>query len=207
MSRINAKRWFLPEMPDVLGTLREQAATTVEGIDAFVAWAEGDEAAADTVRACEHRADDYKRELRQALTTAFSTPLEPEDIFELSRGIDEIINSAKNVVREAEVMGTTSDPPIAEMAREIRDGTTELAGAFAALDGDGVEDSTAAADRAVKAQRRVEHIYRAAMSGLVDVEDVRDVTARRELYRRLARTSDRLVDVAQRVWYAVLKQT
>ena len=43
------------------------------------------------------------------------------------------------------------------------------------------------------------------MSALIDVEDIREVTARRELYRRLSRTSDEIVMVAERVWYAVLK--
>ena len=43
------------------------------------------------------------------------------------------------------------------------------------------------------------------MSALSDVEDVREVTAKRELYRRLARTSEQLGHVAERVWYAVLK--
>jgi hypothetical protein len=43
------------------------------------------------------------------------------------------------------------------------------------------------------------------MSALIDIEDLREIAARRELYRRLARTGDRLVDVAERVWYAVLK--
>ncbi len=43
------------------------------------------------------------------------------------------------------------------------------------------------------------------MSALVDVPDLREIASRRELYRRLARTGDHLVDVAERVWYAVLK--
>ncbi len=43
------------------------------------------------------------------------------------------------------------------------------------------------------------------MSGLIHSEDVREVTAMRRLYRRLARTSDHLANVAERFWYAVLK--
>jgi hypothetical protein len=43
------------------------------------------------------------------------------------------------------------------------------------------------------------------MSDLLALDDFRDVTARRELYRRLSRTSDSLVHTAERVWYAVLK--
>ena len=45
------------------------------------------------------------------------------------------------------------------------------------------------------------------MSALVDIADLREVAARRELYRRLVRTSDQLVDVAERVWYSVLKES
>jgi hypothetical protein len=43
------------------------------------------------------------------------------------------------------------------------------------------------------------------MSALINATDLREVAARRELYRRLARTSDGLVEVAERVWYSVLK--
>jgi uncharacterized protein len=186
--------------------LRQQAAITVEGVDALVAWAEGDAEAADVVRDCEHRADTTKRELRGALRSAFTTPLEPEDIFELSRGLDEVLNSAKNTVREAEVMRTGPDRAIAEMARELADGTTALAEAFVSLENAKPESATVAADRAVKSQRNLEHVYRAAMSGLIDAGDIREVAARRELYRRLARTSDNLIEVAERVWYSVLKE-
>ncbi len=45
------------------------------------------------------------------------------------------------------------------------------------------------------------------MSALLEVDDMAEVTARRELYRRLVRTSDHLATVAERVWYAVLKRS
>ena len=73
----------------------------------------------DRLRALEHQADTHKRELRAALTVAFSTPLEPEDIFELSSGLDEILDAAKNIVREAEAMRSAPDAAIAEMAAEL----------------------------------------------------------------------------------------
>ena len=44
------------------------------------------------------------------------------------------------------------------------------------------------------------------MSALLAVDDLREVAAKRELYRRLARTSDDLREVAERVWYSVLKE-
>jgi uncharacterized protein Yka (UPF0111/DUF47 family) len=202
---MNARmHWFLPQTPDVLGMLRRQAAITVEGVDELVAWAKGEAAAAERLRLCEHRADESKRELREALTEAFSTPLALEDIFELSRGIDEIVNDAKNLVGEAEAMRTEPDAAIAEMAGEIAAGTRQLAEALELLEAGDSAGATAAADRAVKDQRHLQHTYRASMSALVDIEDPREVTARRELYRRLARTGDELARVAERIWYSVL---
>jgi phosphate uptake regulator len=93
------------------------------------------------------------------------------------------------------------------MATELEEGVRNLAAAFDGLaDRTGGRDAaTRAADRAIKSQRRLEHRYRAAMSALIDVDDVREVTAKRELYRRLVRTGDHLANVAERVWYAVLK--
>ena len=201
------KRWFLPETPDVLAMLCAQADLTVQGMDALKVWANGDPAAADHVRRLEHEADDRKRELRAALTMAFMTPLDPEDIFELSRGLDEVLDSAKNAVREAEVMRAAPDAAIAEMTSELAEGTRRTEDAFAALSRGAIASATEAADAAVESQRRLEHVYRDAMSALVDRNDLREVAARRELYRRLARTSDQLVDVAERIWYSVLKES
>lgn len=200
------RRWFLPQAPDVLGMLREQAAITTAGMESLVEWAKGDGAAADTLRAHEHEADAKKRELREALVVAFSTPLEPEDIFELSRGIDEILNMAKNIAGEAEAMNTPPDPATAEMAGQLADGTRLLGEAFARFAADDRAAATELADRAVKEQRNLQHTYREAMSALIENEDLREVAARRELYRRLARTGDELVGVAERVWYSVLKE-
>jgi uncharacterized protein Yka (UPF0111/DUF47 family) len=199
--------WFIPQTPDLLGMLRKQAQTTVEGLDELLAWARGEEAAAERLRAAEHRADRQKRELRGALTDAFSTPLEPEDIFELSRGLDEILNSAKNLVGEAEAMHSGPDAATAEMSEELAGGTRRLGEAFSRFAEDDRAGATAAADRAVKDQRHLQHTYREAMSALIENQDLREVAARREIYRRLARTGDELVRVAERVWYSVLKET
>ena len=187
--------------------LRRQSATTTEGLDALAAWAQGDAGAGARLRELEHRADREKRKLREALTVAFSTPLEPEDIFELSRGIDEILNMAKNVVGEAEAMDTPPDAATAEMAALLAAGTRRLGEGLACFAEGERSEATDYADRAVGEQRDLQHAYRAAMSALVENQDLREVTARRELYRRLARAGDELVRVAERVWYSVLKES
>ena len=45
------------------------------------------------------------------------------------------------------------------------------------------------------------------MAELVAVDDVRDVMARRELYRRGSRIGEAVVDVAERIHYAIVKQS
>ena len=101
---VKGARWFLPESPDVIGMLQSQADITARGMAAFAAWAAGDTAKADEVRSAEHECDEVRRRLVSAVSEAFTTPLEPEDLFQLSRDLDKVINGAKNTVREAEAM-------------------------------------------------------------------------------------------------------
>lgn len=200
------KRWFLPETPDVLGMLRAQAAVTVDGLDALAAWADGDAAAAERVRAAEHAADDAKRVLWRALRDAFTTPLDSEDLYHLSAGLDKVLNRAKDVVREAEVLAFDPvDSALGEMSTLAADGVRHLADAFGVL---GVDEDAAlqAADAAVKSQRKIEKVYRRAMPALLALEDPRVAWVRGDIYRRLVDLSDGVIRVADRIWYAVVKE-
>ncbi len=174
-------------------------------MDAFAAWAGGDAAAEAAVRDGEHRADTVKREVFAALRGAFITPLEPEDLFALSRGVDRIINQAKDTVRESEVMACAPDPALAAMAAELATAVRRLDAAIGGL-APGGSGTTASADAAIKAAHRTERVYRAAMAELLTVDDPHEVMARRELYRRAARIADAVIDVAERVLYAVVKE-
>jgi hypothetical protein len=202
---VKVQHWFLPESPDVIGMLSLQLDVTTEGVDALVAWARGDTGKAHEIRALEHRGDEHKRALERALTTAFMTPLEPEDLYTLSRGIDWILNLSKDLVRESEVMATSPDPPLAEMCEQLAR-SVHLVSEAVHLLGSNSEAATARANEALRAQRQIEKVYREAMAALVGVEDLREVFARRELYRRVARIGEVVVDVAERVWYTVVKE-
>jgi uncharacterized protein len=201
--------WFFPETPDVLGMLRRQAAVTVDAMDALAAWASGERGASERLSGLEHDADDVKRELRLALRTAFITPIGAEDLYVLSQRLDDVLNGAKSAVREAEVLAMAPDEAMAGMASLLAEGVHHLADAFEVLAGAGSKaagDPTEGADRAVKAQRNLERVYRTAMVALLAVDDVREVMGRRELYRRFSRMSDGIAEVADRVWYAAVKE-
>ncbi|HUO71802.1 MAG TPA: DUF47 family protein [Solirubrobacteraceae bacterium] len=200
------RHWFLPDSPDLLGMLQRQLVVTVQGMDAFAAWAAGDAGAADRTRALEHEADGLKRELKLALREAFTTPMGPEDLFALSHGVDWVLNYAKDVIGESEVMACPPDEAIAEMARLLADAVRDIREAIARL-GSTPGDPVDAAEAAVKAERSVEKVYRRAMAALLEEEDLREVIARRELYRRCSRIGEVIVDVAERVGYAIAKES
>jgi uncharacterized protein Yka (UPF0111/DUF47 family) len=197
--------WFLPETPDVLGTLAAQADITVTGIGAFAAWAHGDADQEREVRDAEHRADQVRRDLQTQLRHAFSTPVDQEDLYSLSELLDSVLNAAKNIVREADALGVAPDAPAAAMADDLAEGLGHLRVALDHLTGDG-DTATHEADAALAAERRMEKVYRQAMHELAAVEDLRRAMALRELYRRVLEAGERLAAVAERVWYAVVKE-
>lgn len=203
-------RWFLPESPDVIGQLQAQAELTANGMRAFADWAGGNIARADDVRRAEHECDAVRRALVDAVSEAFTTPLEPEDLFQLSRDLDRVINGAKDTVRESEAMSFPPDQAVAQMATLLAEGVEHLRDAFESLDARGLklsESATSHADAAVKSQRNLERIYRQATGDLIQVADVRFIVASRELYRRLSSISDDIVAVADRIWYSQVKES
>ena len=123
-------RWFLPDTPDVISMLQRQVAATCDGMSAFAAWAEGDQSKADQVRDSEHVCDDLRRTLVDAVREAFTTPLDPEDLFELSQDLDKVMNGAKNTVRESEAMSFPPDEATADMASLLAEGVEHLRTAF-----------------------------------------------------------------------------
>jgi uncharacterized protein Yka (UPF0111/DUF47 family) len=199
------KHWFLPYTPDLLKLLLEQSTITCNGIDAFVAWSGGDTEQSESVRQFEHDADEMRRTVLKELRAAFSTPLDPEDIYELSERLDAVLNGAKNAVREAEVMKQEPDPVMAEMAGHLQTGVQHLHAAFETLKSD-QDRATQEADKAITCERDLEHCYRLAMSELTEETDLRLIAGRREMYRRYSRIGEALVQVAHRVWYSVVKE-
>ena len=212
------RRWFLPETPDLIGQLRVQAAITLEGLDAFAAWAGGDAAAAQTVRDAgdesagealpdiEHRGDAAKRELLEQLGEAFVTPLAPEDLFALSRGIDWILDYTRDLVSESRAMSSPPDARLAEMAGFLRDAVAHIHEAVNQLGSNG-DAASSAADQALQAERQLERSYYRGMAELLQVDTRNERISSRELYRRCARIGDVVVAVAERIVYAVVKES
>ncbi len=197
--------WFLPETPDVLATLNRQAEVTIAGMTAFLAWADGDPAQAAAIREAEHAADTLRRELAQQLRVAFTTPVDQEDLFTLSERLDAVLNMAKNVARDADLLGIPLGSATAEMAREALAGVHHLADAFAALPKQPTA-ATDAADAATKCGRHMEKRYSVAMREIALDSDMHAAVLMHEHLRQCLTIGERIELVADRVWYCVVKE-
>ncbi|MGB5833929.1 MAG: DUF47 family protein [Thiohalocapsa sp.] len=200
-----------PRMPDFYGLINDQCELVCEAMDVFVAFMEtGDEATGDRVRSMEKSGDDLKAKNMAVLSRAFATPMDREDIYRAIVTIDEILNYAKTTVREVEALEIKPDAYMADMARQLRDGSNALRAGYAKLSSHpAAADTDAAAAR--KAERNTEKVYRAALTELFHAEDhiaalgkgtdkaeveamryVIEIFKRREVYRHLSNAADRM---------------
>ena len=157
------------------------------------------------MREAEHRADVAKRALLGALRAAFVTPLEPEDVFALSRGVDWILDYARDLVSESEAMACPPDAVIAEMAALLGGGgPRDRPGALPPRQRRRRGDRRRRCGDPGRAKARARLLP--GMGALLEVEDRSERISRRELYRRCPRIGEMVIDVAERVVYAVVKQ-
>jgi hypothetical protein len=103
-------------------------------------------------------------------------------------------------------MASTPDDGVAEMASHLVVALGHLDASLAALDGHG-DVATREADAAIAAVARLDAAYMQGMAALLEVEPRSDRIGRREIYRRCARIGEVVADVAERVIYAVVKQS
>ncbi len=187
---------FLPTTPDFFALLEEQADTLTTALDVFVLFMEtGDREQGLRVREIEHEADTVKARNLRALNQAFSTPMDREDIDQAIWSIDEVVNYCETTVREMEALEIGPDRYSLDMAFRLREGAKALAQGFSRLSSRPL-DAEKDAEEARKAERRVEEIYRRALSELFRCDDYVNMFKRRELYRHLSNAADRLADAA-----------
>ena len=178
-----------------LQLLHDQAALTLEGMDALSKYlATGDPAASSLLTAKEKEADEVRRILIDELNRTFVTPFDREDLFALSRTIDDVIDYAYSTVSEMEILKVEPTTYMQRMATLLRDAAYELLQAVDRLENHpGV--SSEHAQRAKALENRVEGVYREALADLFsNVEDIQHVVSMmkmREVYRHLSNAADR----------------
>ncbi len=203
--------FFKPRQDQFLKLLIEQSAYAVDGLQALQAYTRDcDEASADQVRRLEKEADETRRILIDELNRTFITPIDREDIYTLSRAIDDILDYAYSTVDEMSILHITPNVYLLRMVSLLGDAAAEVHLAMLRLkDHPGV-----AADHAQRAkalENRVESVYRegiaALFAGPAEPERIVEMLKLREIYRHLSNAADRGDEAANIISDIVVKMT
>ena len=206
------KEFFKPRPDKFLELLIRQAEQALEAMNALDQYMRkgGSEKAAARVTQAEKDADEFRRILIDHLNRTFVTPLDREDIFDLSRAIDDIVDYAYTTVEEMSVLGVAPNPFLQRMVSLLQDAATEIHMAMLRLK----ENPGVASEHATRAkalENRVERVYREALADLFTgpktVSDVMEILKLREIYRHLSNCADRGDEAANIIHDIVVKTT
>lgn len=203
--------FFKPRQDNFVKLLIEQADYAVKGLEALMDYVQtGAETSAKAVRQYEKDADEVRRILVDELNRTFVTPMDREDIFALSRAIDDILDYAYSTVDEMQVLHVTTNTYLQRMVSLLRDAAGEVHLAMLRLkDHPGV--STDHAQRAKALENRVESVYREAIAALfegpAEPEHIVEMLKLREIYRHLSNAADRGDEAANIISDIVVKMT
>jgi uncharacterized protein Yka (UPF0111/DUF47 family) len=190
---------------DFYGLLLSQAEKTLAGCKALVRFLE-DQGSAEEILRLEQEADDIRRILVDELNQTFLTPMDREDIFALSRAVDDVIDHAHNTVKEMEVFEIESNEYLCQMAELLEKGAEQLVLAIKHLK----KNPNVAVEYAVRAKRvenKMNDAFLAALKQLFSGHDVRLMFAYREIYRHFNRSADRVDEAANIISDIVVKMT
>ena len=187
--------------------LSDQAAKTLEGIEALVVFAENPtKENAKSVRDIEREADELRRVLVEDLHQTYVTPMDREDIYSLSRAIDDIVDYANSTVDEMEIYEVPSDEHLREMVEILRKAAREIADAVKILE----TYPAIAMEHSVKAkfyENAMEKTYHTALADLFKKTDTVYMLKMREIYRHLSNAADRSDEAANIICSIVMKAT
>jgi uncharacterized protein Yka (UPF0111/DUF47 family) len=162
------------------------------------------------VRRLEKEADEVRRILIDELNRTFVTPMDREDIFALSRAIDDIIDYAYSTVDEMTLLHVTPTIHLQQMVTLLRDAAVEVHMAMVQLK-EHPRVATEHAQRAKALENRVESLYREAIAALFDgpaePERIVEMLKMREVYRHLSNAADRGDEAANIIGDVVVKMT
>ena len=190
--------------------IHDQAAATLAGMDALLAYlSDPNPKAVDLLTKTEKDGDEFRRILIYELNKTFITPFDREDIFSLSRSIDDVLDYAYSTMIEIQLLKVKPTPYMTRITTLLRDAANELLLAVDRLeDHPGVAGEHA--HRAKALENKVETLYREALAdlfnGVEDTKHVMKVFKYREIYRHLSNAADRGDEAANVIGSIVMKK-
>lgn len=193
--------------PDFIKMLEEQAKTTIAGLEALTAFVENpSRQAGEQISHLEKKADELRRTLIDQLNRTFFTPLDREDIFALSRAIDDMIDYASSTAEEMLLFNVSANDYMKQMAQALYSAAKDINCAVKLIRID-PKEATEHLIRAKKTENLVEHVYREALVDLFRGNDVVEILKTREIYRHLSNSADRGDEAANIIGDILVKTT
>lgn len=191
--------------------LIQQAHLTVEGLELLLRCVrDPSEETQALMKKQEYAADEVRRVLIDELHKTFITPLDREDIFNLSLHIDEMLDYALTTVEAMVLLNVSLDEHLEEMLTLNSKAAVELEMAMQRLK-DNPRVAGEHALRARKLENEVDNLYRVAVASLFtkakDFEKLLSMMRRREVYRHVSNMSDRASMAAHVIGMVVMKLT
>jgi uncharacterized protein len=189
------RNFFRPKPNKFLQLLEAQTSITLDGLELLKCYFEkqGPELAKQ-ISAAETHADETRRILIEELMHTFVTPFDREDIFALSRSIDDVLDYANTTVDEMEILSVTPSPFMFQMASLLHDAAVELHMSVQRLEDHHMTVASDHAQRAKAIENKVEAVYREALADLFhgpkNVKHVVHMLKTREIYRHLSNAAD-----------------
>jgi uncharacterized protein len=187
---------FKPKPNKFLQLMVEQTQLTVKGLELLRIYLQKrDSTVAKQIAATEKEADEVRRIVIEELMRTFVTPIDREDIFSLSREIDDVLDYANTTVDEMEILDVDPTPYMPRMASLLFEAAQEIELAVERLMDKHYSVAADHAQRAKALENRVETVYREALAdlfrGVKDFKHVMNVLKVREIYRHLSNSADR----------------
>ena len=204
---MSLKNLFKRKPNKFLQLLTDHAALMVQGFEALDEYMKNqDKKYAKRVSALEKEADELRRILIDDLNRTFITPFDREDIFALSRAVDEIIDAAQRTVEELHIFQVQPDDDLIAMAKVLEKGTLEIYDALKHMR----KFSSVALEHAKRAKATENQIHHIYLKALADLFENPDHTAgymlkMREIYRHLNRSADNCDEAANIISDIIIK--
>ncbi|MEU9830228.1 DUF47 family protein [Streptosporangium sp. NPDC048047] len=159
----------------------------------------------ERMRAIEHLGDEERRRLVEELTDALVTPIDREDLYRLSRSIDDVLDSLRDFVRESHLYRVPDQIRFSPLLDQVIVGIEALENAVTGLSArpSAVIENALEAKKAGGAIRRM---YQYEISRIFSGKLTAEAMKERELVRRLEIVGVAIGDAADAIADGAMKR-
>jgi uncharacterized protein len=197
---------LFPPKYDFNAMLENQANETIIGVRALVDWLkEGANTPIDNISSSEQRADKIRHEMEMLLQEAFSTPFDRQDIYSISRQMDQVLNFSYSTAVEMTAFKVAPDSAILSMAQSLLEGVILMEKVVRMMQST-LKDVNSSIGGIRKHAHEIEDTYIESMSSLFLQDDAIMAIKKREIYHHLrdaGRNLNSTVDILHRIIVAM----